>query len=79
VLPTILEEDEDTQEVPQDLYGRKSQDYSYAGIKAKATGLSVPLEVEGEGDDLMEWDEETTLVALLRDECAPFCVYWSIC
>jgi hypothetical protein len=68
VLPTILEEDEDTQEVPQDLYGRKSQDYSYADIKAKATGLSVPLEVEEEGDDLMEWDEETTLVALLRDE-----------
>lgn len=69
VLPTILEEDEDVQEASGELFGRKSQNYNFAGIKAKARGLSAQLEGD---DDLMEWDEETTLVALLRDECAIF-------
>ncbi|KAI0705939.1 hypothetical protein BC835DRAFT_1409995 [Cytidiella melzeri] len=69
-LPTIVEEDQDELEVPKDVgtFYRKNQDHSfgYKSMQAKARGLLAGIEEED--SDMMEWDEETTLVALLQED-----------
>lgn len=69
MLPTILEEDEEAEE-DAPVFGRKCQDrdmgYSSWTMKSQASG---PLaDIEEESEDGMDWDDETTLVALLQDE-----------
>jgi hypothetical protein len=58
-LPTILEEDEEEEEV----YTRPRRD-----LHNELNRLSEHSGIE---DDGMDWDEETTLVTLLQDEYVP--------
>lgn len=60
-LPTIEEEDEDDHQVQAQKFDLHRELDAYAREDTR------PMYEEDE--EMMEWDEETTLVALFQDEC----------
>lgn len=68
-LPTILEEDEEEPESSHDLGVLRQKDQRPAGRKSTDSKARL-AEIEEDDEDMMDWDEETTLVALLQDRYA---------
>lgn len=61
MLPTILEEEEED-EAPT-----RPTRHLYKALDS--------LDNHDDDDDDMDWDEEKTLVSLLRDECVTQCIF----
>lgn len=87
ILSTITEEDEE-EETERDLhnvmgiFGNRGMDEGYAASGGWEKSRTMLPDIAEEDEDMMEWDEERTLVALLKDEYVsslPFSVRASIC